>query len=186
MPISINQLKPGKTILINGEIFTIQEYQHVKPGKGPAFVRTKIKNLVTEAVFDKTFKPDDKVAEAFIEQRKLIFQYRSGNIFHFMDQENYEEVRIDEKQIKNEIKFIKDNLEVNAFFFEKKLLRIDLPTFILFKVSETEPGIKGDTVKAGTKAAKFETGLIIQVPLFVNTDDVIKIDTRTGTYVERA
>ena len=185
MPISINQIKSGLTITVNNEVFVIQEYQHVKPGKGAAFVRTKLKNLVTGAVFEKTFKPDDKLIEAFVEEKKLVFQYRSGDIFHFMDQKNYDEVIISKEQIKNEGNFIKDNLEVNALFFKNRLLRISLPTFIALKVTETEPGIKGDTAKAATKAAKLETGLNIQVPLFINTDDIIKIDTRTGVYVER-
>jgi len=185
VPISINQIKSGLTVVINGNVFNILEHQHVKPGKGGAFVRTKLKNLITGAVLEKTFKADDKLNEAFVEQRKLVFQYRAGDIFHFMDQETYDDVIIPKEQIENEIKLLKDNLQVNAFFFEHKLLKIDLPTFINLKVIETEPGIRGDTAKAATKPAKLETGLVIQVPLFINNDEILKIDTRTGTYVER-
>jgi len=185
VPISINQIKSGLTVVINGNVFSILEHQHVKPGKGGAFVRTKLKNLITGAVLEKTFKADDKLNEAFVEQRKLVFQYRAGDIFHFMDQETYDDVIIPKEQIENEIKLLKDNLQVNAFFFEHKLLKIDLPTFINLKVIETEPGIRGDTAKAATKPAKLETGLVIQVPLFINNDEILKIDTRTGTYVER-
>jgi len=185
VPVSINQIKSGLTVVINGNVFSILEHQHVKPGKGGAFVRTKLKNLITGAVLEKTFKADDKLNEAFVEQRKLVFQYRAGDIFHFMDQETYDDVIIPKEQIENEIKLLKDNLQVNAFFFEHKLLKIDLPTFINLKVIETEPGIRGDTAKAATKPAKLETGLVIQVPLFINNDEILKIDTRTGTYVER-
>jgi len=185
VPLSITQLKSGVTVAINNNVFIIQEYQHVKPGKGAAFVRVKLKNLLTGAVFDKTFKPDDKLQEAFIEEKKLLFQYRSGDFFYFMNQENYEEITISEEQIKNKVKLLKDNLEVNALFFKGKLLKVVLPNFITLKVIQTEPGFRGNTAKASTKPAKLETGLNIQVPLFINTSDTIKIDTRTGAYVER-
>jgi elongation factor P len=185
VPISINQIKSGLTIELNGEVYVIQEYQHVKPGKGAAFVRVKVRNLATDAVFDKTFKSDDKLTEAYVDERKLIYQYRTSDTFHFMDRDNYEEVIMHKEKIEHEIPYLKDNLEVSASFYKHRLLRLNLPTFIEFEVVETEPGIKGDTVKSGTKPAKLETGLVVQVPLFINTSDKLKIDTRTGTYVER-
>ncbi|MDP2938866.1 MAG: elongation factor P [Candidatus Omnitrophota bacterium] len=185
MALSINQLKGGLTILMDGEVYMLTEYQHVKPGKGAAFVRTKLKNLKTENLIEKTFKSDDKIEEAFVEERKAVFQYRAGDLFHFMEQEGFEEVAVSKDNLKEAIKFLKDNLEVSLFFFKNQFLKINLPNFIDFEIKETEPGIKGDTAKSGTKPAKIETGAVVQVPLFVNIGDRIKLDIRTGQYVER-
>lgn len=185
MALSINQLKSGLTILLDGDVFMVVEYQHVKPGKGAAFVRTKLKNIKTENVLERTFKTDDKIEEAFVEERKAVFQYRSGDMFHFMDQESFEEIAASTSQLKDSIKFLKDNLEVSLFFFKDQFLKISLPNFIVFEIKETEPGIKGDTAKSGTKPAKIETGATVQVPLFINAGDTIKLDTRSGQYVER-
>ena len=185
MALSINQLKSGLTILLDGEVYILTEYQHVKPGKGAAFVRTKLKNIKTENVLERTFKTDDKIEEAFVEERKAVFQYRSGDLFHFMDQESYEEITVSKEQLKDAIKFLKDNLEVSLFLFKDQFLKISLPNFIQFEIKETEPGIKGDTAKSGTKPSKIETGAIVQVPLFINVGDRIKLDTRSGSYVER-
>lgn len=185
MALSINQLKGGLTILLDNDVYMVTEYQHVKPGKGAAFVRTKLKNLKTENVLERTFKTDDKIEEAYVEERKAAFQYRSGNIFHFMDQESFEEISVSQDQLKDAVKFLKDNLEVSLFFFRDKFIKASLPNFIEFEIKETEPGIKGDTAKSGTKPAKIETGAIVQVPLFINVGDWIKLDTRSGSYVER-
>ncbi len=185
MALSINQLKSGLTILLDGEVYIVTEYQHVKPGKGAAFVRTKLKNIISENTLEKTFKTDDKIEEAFVEERKTVFQYRSGDIFHFMDQENYEEMTVSAGQLKDTVKFLKDNLEVSLFYFKNQFLKSSLPNFIQFEIKETEPGIKGDTAKSGTKPAKIETGAIVQVPLFINVGDRIKLDTRSGQYVVR-
>jgi elongation factor P len=184
--LSINQIKGGLTILLDGEIYVVVEYQHVKPGKGAAFVRTKLKNLKTEMVKETTFKTDDKIDEAFIEERKLRFLYQSGEFYHFMDQENYEEVVISKERLKDAIKFLKDEIDVAASTYKDQVIKVTLPNFIVFEITETEPGIKGDTAKSGTKPAKIETGATIQVPLFVNVGDRIKVDTRSGQYVERA
>ncbi len=185
MALSINQLKSGLTILLDGDVYIVTEYQHVKPGKGAAFVRTKLKNIRSENVLEKTFKTDDKIEEAFVEERKAVFQYRAGEIFHFMDQENYEEITVSTGQLKDAVKFLKDNLEVGLFFFKNQFLKVSLPNFIQFEIKETEPGIKGDTAKSGTKPAKIETGAVVSVPLFINVGDRIKLDTRSGGYVER-
>jgi elongation factor P len=182
---SINEIKSGLTILVDGDIYQVIEYQHVKPGKGGAFVRTKLRNLRSGNVQEKTFRGDEKIEEAFIEERKLQYLYESGGIYHFVDQENFEEITMAKEDLGDKIKFLKDNLEVNAYFYKDETLTINLPNFIEVKITHTEPGIKGDTAKSGTKPAKIETGATIQVPLFIDIGDKIKVDTRTGEYVER-
>jgi elongation factor P len=163
----------------------VLECQHVKPGKGAAFVRLKLKNFKTDNVQEKTFRGDEKIEEAFVEERKLQYQYTSGELYHCMDQENYEEIAISKKDMGDKAKFLKDNLEISAYFFKNEILEVSLPNFIEVKIMHTEPGIKGDTAKSGTKSAQIETGATIQVPLFIDINDKVKIDTRTGTYVER-
>jgi elongation factor P len=183
--VSINEIKSGLTILVDGDIYQVIEYQHVKPGKGGAFVRTKLRNLRSGNVQEKTFRGDEKIEEAFIEERKLQYLYESGGIYHFVDQENFEEITMAKEDLQDKIKFLKDNLEVNAYFYKDETLTINLPNFIEVKIIHTEPGIKGDTAKSGTKPAKIETGATLQVPLFIDIGDKIKVDTRTGEYVER-
>ncbi|MDD5432900.1 MAG: elongation factor P [Candidatus Omnitrophica bacterium] len=159
--------------------------QHVKPGKGAAFVRAKCRNMKTGNVLEKTFRGDEKIEVAFVEERKLQYQYQSGGMFHFMDQETFEEIAIPEESIGDNKKFLQDNLEVSGYFYKHDTLSVNLPNFIIFTIMHTEPGIKGDTAKSGTKPAEVETGATIQVPLFINEGDKVKIDTRTGGYVER-
>jgi len=183
--LSINEIKPGLTILVNNEVWLTLECQHVKPGKGAAFVRVKIRNLKNNSIQEVTFRGDEKIEGAFVEERKLQYLYKSGSIYHFMDQENFEELTIAEEILGEKVKFLKDNLEVTGYFYKNEILNINLPNFIEFKIIHTEPGVKGDTAKSGTKPATIETGAIIQVPLFVNIGDKIKVDTRTGEYVER-
>lgn len=185
MALSINDIKGGLTILVDGLVYLVIETQHVKPGKGAAFVRVKLRNLKNNNVQEKTFRGDEKIDEAFVEERKLQYQYSSGGMYHFMDQENFEDVAISEDVIAEEKKFLKDNLEVSGYFYKNDTLNVSLPFFIQFKIVHTEPGIKGDTAKSGTKPAEIETGATVQVPLFINAGDVIKVDTRTGEYVER-
>lgn len=185
MAISINELKSGLTISVDGQVCSVLDYQHVKPGKGAAFVRTKLRNLKTGAILEKTFKGEEKIEEAFIEERKLQYLYNSDKIYYFMDQQNFEEVRISEEAIGTNSKFLKDNLEVTAYSYEGEILNVALPTFIELKVTQSERGVKGDTAKAAYKTATVETGATVQVPLFVQEGDVIKIDTRTGEYVSR-
>lgn len=186
MALSINEVKSGITILVDGQVYVVMETQHIKPGKGAAFVRAKLRNLKNGSVQEKTFRGDEKIETAFIEEKKLQYLYSSGGIYHFMDQDNFEEITIAKENIGQKSDFLKDNLEVTAYFYKNEILNIALPNVIEFKVIHTEPGIKGDTAKSGTKPAKIETGLTIQVPLFVNIGDIIKVDSRTQEYVERA
>lgn len=185
MALSINEIKNGLTILVDGDVYMVIDFQHVKPGKGAAFVRTKLRNLRNNNVLERTFRGDEKIEEAFIEERKLQYQYSSGDMYHFMDQDNYEEISIAKESMADKIKFLKDNLEVNAYYYKDEILYVSLPNFIEVKIIHTEPGIKGDTAKSGTKPATIDTGATIQVPLFIDTGDFIKVDTRTGSYVER-
>lgn len=185
MALSINEIKSGVTVLVEGDVYLVIESQHVKPGKGAAFVRAKMRNLKTGNIQDKTFRGDEKVEEAYVEERKLQYSYASGSMYHFIDQENFEEVAIQEDYVGDKKKFLKDNLEVLGYFYKNDTLNINLPNFIEVTITHTEPGIKGDTAKSGTKPAEIETGATIQVPLFVNTGDRIKVDTRTAGYVER-
>lgn len=185
MALSINEIKSGVTVLVDGTVFMVIETQHVKPGKGAAFVRAKMRNMKNASIQERTFRGDEKIEEAFVEERKLQYQYNSGNMYHFMDQETFEEIAIADENIAEKKKFLKDNLEVSGYFYKNETLTINLPNFIEFTIMHTEPGIKGDTAKSGTKPAETETGAIIQVPLFINVEDKIKVDTRTGEYVER-
>ena len=185
MAFSINEVKNGYTVLVEGDVFMIVDFQHVKPGKGAAFVRVKLKNLRNNNILEKTFRGDEKIEEAFIEEKKLQYQYFSSGMFHFMDQENYEEVSISEDSMGDKAKFLKDNIEVSAFYYKDDILFVNLPNFVEYKITSTEPGIKGDTAKSGTKPATIDSGAQINVPLFVNEGDMIKVDTRTGGYVER-
>ncbi|MFH1640404.1 MAG: elongation factor P [Candidatus Omnitrophota bacterium] len=185
MGISINEVRSGLTILVNGIIYQIIEFQHVKPGKGGAFVRTKLRNLKNSNVQEITFRGDEKIEEAYVDERKIQYLYSSGEIYHFMDQDNFEEITVSKDSIGEKIKFLKDNLNVTALFYKNEILSINLPNFIEFNIVHTEPGIKGDTAKSGTKPATIDTGATVQVPLFVDRGDKIKVDTRTGTYVER-
>ncbi len=170
---------------MDNNIFSIVEYQHVKPGKGSAFVRIKLKNLKTDAVLERTLKSDDKITEAFIDEKTLRYLYRTSDEFHFMDQNSFEESTLSEKDINDNIKFLKDDLDVTALFYENELLRINLPNSINFKITHTEPGIRGDTAKGATKPATIETGAVIQVPLFISEGDTVKVDTRTSEYLSR-
>jgi elongation factor P len=183
--LSINDIKSGVTILLDAEVYMVIDTQHVKPGKGAAFVRTKLRNMKNSLIQEKTWRGDEKIEEAFVEERKLQYTYKSGNLYHFMDQENYEEIAIAEDHLADKVKFLKDNLEVLGYFYKDETLTINLPNFVEVRITHTEPGIKGDTAKSGTKPAEIETGATVQVPLFVDTGEVIKLDTRTGEYVER-
>ncbi|MCK5012321.1 MAG: elongation factor P [Candidatus Omnitrophica bacterium] len=185
MTISINQISSGTGLRINSEIFLVTEYSHVKPGKGSAFVRVKLKNVKTHQVLDRTFKTADKLDDIILEERKLQNLYRSGDDFYFMDCRSYEEKIIPEDVIGDAVHFLQDHLEVTGICYGDEVLKIVLPIFIIAEITHTEPGFKGDSSRAGTKPATIDTGVMIQVPLFVNIGDRVKIDTRTGSYVER-
>jgi len=184
--LEINQLKTGVTIDIDNDAYMIINVDHVKPGKGSAFARTKLKNLKLGTVIERTFKSDDKIEEAFIEARELQYSYNSGNLYHFIDQETFEDFAIEKEKLGEAAKFLKDNLVASVFFYNKEIVNINLPNSVTYKIIHTEPGFKGDTTKSSGKPATIETGAVVQVPLFVNIGDVIKIDTRTGEYLGRA
>lgn len=186
MALSINEIKSGVTILVENEVYMCIDAQHVKPGKGAAFVRARLRNLKNDSIQEKTFRGEEKIDEAYVEERKLQYQYSSGGMFHFMDTDNFEEIAITEDIIAEKAKLLKDNLEVMGYFYKGVTLFVNLPNFIEFTVVETEPGFKGDSSKSGNKPATVDTGAIIGVPLFINVGDKIKVDTRTGgSYVER-
>lgn len=184
--INTNQFKNGMTIIINNELNEIISFQHVKPGKGGAFVRTKLKNLNTGSVVDKTFRAGEKFEQAHLDHKKLQYLYNDGSDFHFMDNETYEQLQLSSSQIGDVAKYITDGMELDASFHGGNLLSIKPPITVNLKVVEAEPGIKGDTAQGATKPVKLETGLDVQVPLFVNEGDTLKVDTRTGEYIERA
>lgn len=184
--ISTSDFKNGLTIKVEGQLFQIVEFQHVKPGKGGAFVRTKLRRLDTGNVLERTFRAGDKVEDAFIEYKKLQFLYASGDEYHFIEQQTYEQFQLVADHLGEVIHYLKENMVVTASFYEGKLMNVEPPIFVELKVVEAEPGLKGDTAKSGTKSVKLETGYVIQAPLFIQTGDLLKIDTRTGEYVERA
>lgn len=183
--ISTSDLKNGLTIKMDGQLFQVIEFQHVKPGKGGAFVKTKLRSLSTGNVLAKTFRSGDKLEDAFIEYKKLQFMYASGDEYHFMEEKTYEQFQLTAEQMGDVPHFLKENMVVNASFHDNKLMTIEPPMFVELAVVEADPGLKGDTAKSGTKSVKLETGHMIQVPLFVDVGNVLKIDTRTGDYVER-
>ncbi|WP_017755738.1 elongation factor P [Calidifontibacillus oryziterrae] len=184
--ISVNDFKTGLTIEVDGGIWQVIEFQHVKPGKGAAFVRSKLRNLRTGAVQEKTFRAGEKVAKARIENRRMQYLYASGDVHTFMDNESYEQIELTSAQIEYELKFLKENMEVHIMSFQGETLGVELPNTVELKVIETEPGVKGDTASNVTKNAVLETGLQVQVPMFVNEGDVLVINTAEAKYVSRA
>lgn len=183
--IGTNQFKNGMVIKLKDILYSIIKFQHINPGKGAAFVRTKLKNLKNGAVVDRNFRPDEKVENVYLEQKKLLFSYKSSHFYHFLDEKTYEETVIDDHLISNTKDFLKENMSVAALICEGKIVEIILPNFIDLKIAHTEPGFRGNTAQGGYKPARLETGLEIQVPLFINTNDTVRIDTRTGTYMGR-
>ena len=186
MPISTNQFKTGMALVIDGELYLIVEFQHVKPGKGAAFVRTKLRSVKTGNVLNRTFDAGDKFQDAFIEKRTLQFLYRSGDEHHFMGLDNYDQLTFRASEMSDSAPYLTENLEVRGEFHEGRLIGMELPTTVVLKVAESDPGLKGDTSKSAMKPAVMETGLKMQVPLFVGPGDAIRVDTRTGEYVGRA
>jgi len=182
---STADFKKGLKIEFNGEPYEIVDFQHVKMGRGGAIVRTKMKNLKTGYITENTFRSGEKVGKPNLEEKEMQFLYKSDNDYIFMDNETYEQFSISETLIGDSKDYLLENMNVRILFFEGRPIGIELPTFVEIKVVETVPGIKGDTVSGGSKPAKLETGATIQVPLFISEGDIIKIDTRTGTYIER-
>ena len=183
--ITAGDFKNGITFELDGQIFQVVEFQHVKPGKGAAFVRTRLKNIITSATVEKTFSPTDKMPRAHIERKDMQYLYNDGDLYYFMDVETYEQTPLGADAIGDALKFIKENMTVKILSYKGNVFGIEPPTFVELEVTETEPGFKGDTATGATKPAVVETGASVKVPLFINQGDVIRIDTRTGEYLER-
>lgn len=183
--ISVNNLRTGLTIEVDGELWEVLEFLHVKPGKGQAFVRTKLRNVRTGNVLDRTFKAGERVEQARVDNRPMQFLYRSGDEFVFMDTETYDQLSLPAQRLGDAVNYLKDNMEIFIKFYGDEAVGVDLPTTVDLQVTHTEPGLKGDTATGATKPATLETGLVVQVPLFVNVGDVVKVDTRTGEYLSR-
>ncbi|WP_088104715.1 elongation factor P [Halalkalibacter urbisdiaboli] len=184
--ISVNDFKTGLTIEVDNGIWQVMDFQHVKPGKGAAFVRSKLRNLRTGSVQEKTFRAGEKVAKAHIENRRMAYLYESGGMHTFMDNETFDQLELSTDQIKHELQFLKENMVVQIMTYQGETLGVEVPNTVELEVTETEPGIKGDTASGGTKPATLETGFTVQVPFFINQGDVLIIDTRSGDYVSRA
>ena len=183
--IMAGDFRKGVTVEIDGVVWSIADFQHVKPGKGAAFVRTKLKNVMTGAVLERTFSPTDKYPLAHIETKDMEYLYSDGELYYFMDIETYEQIPLNFEQVEDAIDFIKENDQVKMRFYKGSAFSVEAPNFVELKVTETEPGFKGDTATGTTKPAVVETGYHIAVPLFVNEGDIIRIDTRTGEYMSR-
>lgn len=183
--ISAGEFRNGLTVEIDGNVYQILEFQHVKPGKGAAFVRTKLKNVISGGVVEKTFRPTEKFPKAHIERKSMQYLYSDGDLYHFMDGETYDQIALNEETIGDALKFVKENEEVKVCSYQGEVFAVEPPLFAELVVTETEPGVKGDTATGATKPATVETGATVMVPLFVNEGDVLKIDTRTGGYLSR-
>ena len=183
--ISVNDFKTGLTIELDGGLWKVIDFQHVKPGKGAAFVRSKLKNLRSGAVQEKTFRAGEKVGRAHISNRKMQYLYATTDSYVFMDTENYEQVELQAVQIEDELNYLLENMEVHLIMYGDETLGVSLPNTVTLVVEETEPGIKGDTASGGSKPAKMETGLMVNVPFFVNAGDKLIINTEDGSYVSR-
>lgn len=183
--ISAGDFRNGITIELDNNIYQIIEFQHVKPGKGAAFVRTKLKNVKSGGVIEKTFRPTEKCPQARIDRKDMQYLYSDGDLFHFMDVESYEQIGLDEASVGDSLKFVKENVMVKVCSHNGNVFAIEPPLFVELEITDTEPGFKGDTATGATKPAVVETGATVYVPLFVDQNDVIKIDTRTGEYLSR-
>ena len=185
MTVGMNQIQPGMALDMNGDIYLVTEHQHVKPGKGSAFCRIKIKNLKTDAVLERTLRSSDKLEDVELQEQELEYLYNTGDTYHFMNHVTYEQVEVPLDELAGAEKFFLENLAVTGLFLNHKVVKIILPIFIEAEITEADPGLKGDSARAGYKPAKIATGASVQVPLFVNQGDWVKIDTRSGQYVER-
>ncbi len=178
--------KNGVTFEMDGKVVQVIEFQHVKPGKGAAFVRTKLKDVINGAVIEKTFNPTDKFEGAYIERKDMEYLYNDGDLYYFMDPETYEQMPLNSEKLGDNFKFVKENTTCKIVSYKGNVFSVEPPVFVTLEVTETEPGVRGDTATNVTKAATLETGAIVRVPIFINTGDMIRIDTRVGEYLERA
>jgi elongation factor P len=184
--ISAGDFRNGVTFDIDGNVYQIIEFQHVKPGKGAAFVRTKIRNVISGAVTERTFNPTDKFPPAYIERKDMQYLYSDGGLYYFMDNETYENIPINADTLSDNFRFVKENTDVKVLSYKGVVFGVEPPVFIELQVTETDPGFKGDTATNASKPATLETGAQIRVPLFINEGDMIRVDTRSGEYLERA
>ena len=184
--ISAGDFRNGITIEVDSNIFQIIEFQHVKPGKGAAFVRTKLKNIINGGVVEKTFRPTEKFPQARIDRKDMQYLYSDGDLFTFMDMETYDQVALNAETVGDTLKFVKENEICNVCSHNGNVFAVEPPLFVELEITDTEPGFKGDTATGASKPATVETGAVVYVPLFVNQGDKIKIDTRTGDYLSRA
>lgn len=183
---STAEFRNGLTLEIDGELWTITYFQHVKPGKGGAFVRTKLKNVLTGAVVDKTYRSGEKVKDVRLERRPVNYSYTDGQVYYFMDQETYEMIPISGDVIGEEqLRYLKENMECEGLVHDGKVIAVELPNFVELEVVKTDPGVRGDTAQGGTKPAELETGAVVQVPLFIEEGDVLKVDRREDKYLTR-
>jgi len=186
MQVGVNQIKSGMGVEMDGKLFYVTGWQHVKPGKGNAFIRMKLKNIQLETVISRTFRTDEKLTIAHIEKKVIQYLYSSKDLYEFMDQETYEQITLHREQLGNVINYLKENTEVTAIVHKNNIISLEAPIFIDLKIVSTEPGVRGDTSKAGTKPAKTESGMAVNVPLFINEGETVRIDTRIDKYVGRA
>lgn len=184
--ITAGDFRNGLTFELDGNAVQVVEFQHVKPGKGAAFVRTKIKNVITGAVIERTFNPTEKFQEAFVERREMQYLYADGDLYYFMDMETYEQEPVSADVLGDNFKFVKENMICRVLSFKEKVFGVEPPNFVELQIVDTDPGFKGDTATNATKPATLETGAEIKVPLFIDNGEVIRIDTRTGEYMSRA
>ena len=182
---STADFKNGLTIVLDGEVYQLIEFQHVKPGKGGAFVRTRLRNMRRGTVIERTFRAGERIDIARIERRPLQYLYPSGDEYVFMDNESFDQITLNEEQLGPQVKFLQDNLEVMVISYEDRILGVELPDTIEARVVQTDPGLKGDTASGGSKPATIETGAVVTVPLFINEGDMIRVDTRSEKYIER-
>ncbi len=183
--ITAGDFRNGATFEMDGGVFQVVEFQHVKPGKGAAFVRTKFKNVITGAVVEKSFNPTEKFPTAFIERKEMEYSYNDGDLYYFMDPETYDQLPVNASDLGDNFKFVKEGMICRILSYKGNVFGIEPPTFVELEVTATEPGVRGDTATNVTKPATLETGVEVRVPIFINEGDVIKIDTRTGEYMER-
>ena len=184
--VTAGDFRNGVTFEMDGNVYSIIEFQHVKPGKGAAFVRTKIRNVISGAVTEKTFNPNDKYPTAFIERKDMEYLYNDGDLYYFMDSETYEQLPISPNVLGDNFRFVKENMVCKVLSYKGNVFGIEPPNFVELQVTETEPGVKGDTATNVMKPATLETGAEIKVPIFINEGEMIRVDTRTGEYMERA
>ena len=184
--ISAGEFRNGVTFELDGNVFQVVDFKNVKPGKGAAFVRTKLKNVITGGVVEKTFRPTEKMPKAHIDRKTMQYLYEDGGLYYLMDLESYEQIPLSADQVGDSLKFVKENEEVLLLFYKGSVFGIEPPNFVELEITDTEPGFKGDTATGASKPATLETGAIVNVPLFVGPGEKIRIDTRTGEYMERA